>query len=358
MKTKFIITIALVMFIFCSNKSLAQTQKVRDYLKMVAMGKVSEVKKQIPDLIAEYPNDPGVQLLLAVVIDDAFLAVEKYKNLVKTYPESEWADDAYWRIVQFYAVIGDTSTAKTELENYRKKYPASEFLIAATDVVRYSINYAKSDKNPRNAVQSSVSKDIKPLEQETKPKQEAVKKEITTSQVKSETITKHEPVKKEIPQVNDTKPKQEQVKKLEVKSEEIKAKQETVKKENIPTQPKTQTVTKQEPAKKDENKPKIEIAKKEEVKPKQEIKKEVASEITDNEKFGLQVGVYSTKEAADGEVAKFKQQRLISYVMNKEIDGTQMFAVVVGEYSSKESAEQARKIVQVQCKCQPIIFKK
>ena len=330
----------MMMFIFCSNNSQAQTQKVRDYLKMVAMGKVAEVKKQIPDLLAEYPNDPGVQLLLAVVIDDAFLAVEKYKNIFKSYPESEWADDAYWRIVQFYAVIGDTTTAKSELENYRKKYPASEFLIAATDVVRFSINYAKSDKNPKNAQQSSVSKDMKPLEQELKPKTETVKKEMPATETKPVTTTKpkQEPVKKEEPKITETKPRQETVKK-----EEIKPKVEVAKKEDA--------------------KPKIEVAKKEEVKPaetkpKQEVKKEVTTEPQENEKYGLQVGVYSTKESADNEVAKFKQQRLISYVLNKDIDGTQMYAVVVGEYSSKESAEQARKIVQVQCKCQPIIFKK
>ncbi len=316
------------MLIFCSYNSQGQTQKVRDYLKMVAMGKVADVKKQIPDLLAEYPNDPGVQLLLAVVIDDAFLAVEKYKNIVKTFPESEWADDAYWRIVQFYAVIGDTATAKTELDNYRKKYPASEFLIAATDVVRYSINYAKSDRNPKNAVQSSVSKDMKPLEQEPRPKTETVKKEIPPTDTKSVITTKpkQEPAKKEEPKIADTKPKQETVKKEEIK-------------------------------------PKVDVAKKEEIKPaetkpKQEVKKEVTTQQQDNEKYGLQVGVYSSKESADNEVAKFKQQRLISYVINKDIDGTQMYAVVVGEYSSKESAEQARKIVQVQCKCQPIIFKK
>ncbi|OGU15581.1 MAG: hypothetical protein A2X61_03255 [Ignavibacteria bacterium GWB2_35_12] len=337
MKTKLIITLAMMMFIFCSYNSQAQTQKVRDYLKMVAMGKVADVKKQIPDLLAEFPNDPGVQLLLAVVIDDAFLAVEKYKNIVKSFPESEWADDAYWRIVQFYAVIGDTSSAKSELENYRKKYPASEFLIAATDVVRYSINYAKSDKNPKNAPHSSVSKDMKPLEQEPKPKTEPVKKEIPPTVTKSVTtaIPKQEPVKKEETKITGTKPKQETVKKEDIKPE----------------------------VKKVDTKPKVDIAKKEEIKPAdtktiQEVKKEIQAEVQENEKYGLQVGVYSTKDAADNEVAKFKQQRLISYVMNKDIDGTQMYAVVVGEYSSKESAEQARKIVQVQCKCQPIIFKK
>src|SRR3989339_76931 len=265
MKTKLIITLAMMMFIFCSYNSQAQTQKVRDYLKMVAMGKVADVKKQIPDLLAEFPNDPGVQLLLAVVIDDAFLAVEKYKNIVKSFPESEWADDAYWRIVQFYAVIGDTSSAKS----------------------------------------------------------------VTTA------IPKQEPVKKEETKITGTKPKQETVKKEDIKPE----------------------------VKKVDTKPKVDIAKKEEIKPAdtktiQEVKKEIQAEVQENEKYGLQVGVYSTKDAADNEVAKFKQQRLISYVMNKDIDGTQMYAVVVGEYSSKESAEQARKIVQVQCKCQPIIFKK
>jgi cell division septation protein DedD len=295
MKIKFIVVMILGVLFLSFTHIYAQAQKVRDYLRMVAMGKVEEVKKQLPDLLAEYPNDPGVQLLLGVVIDDANLAVEKYKNIVKNYPESEWADDAYWRIVQYYAVIGDTSKAKEELENYRKKYPASEFLIAATDVVRYAISYAKSEKRQIDEVHSSVSKDMKPVEPENKIKKETVKKEVVTA---SESKPKHEIPKKEATKVS-------------VKNSN---KDVAIKKTEQPANP--------------------------------------------NEKYGLQVGIYSTKEAADKEVARFKQQRLIAYVMNKDIDGNPMFAVVIGEYSSKESAEQAKKIVQSQCQCEPMIFKK
>ncbi len=293
MKIKFIVLMSVGILLISSVSGYAQAQKVREYLRMVAIGKVEEVKKQLPDLLAEYPDDPGVQLLLGVVIDDAKLAVEKYKNIVKNYPESEWADDAYWRIVQYYAVTGDTSKAKEALDNYRKKYPASEFLMPASDVVRFAISFAKSEKTKQDEAHFSVSKDMKPVEPEAK--KETLKKNV------------HNTI-------------------------QAKPNHEVIKKEN-----KNQGTAKQ-------NK---EIA----------VKKTVLPD-NSNEKYGLQVGIYSTKEAADNEVARFKKQRLIAYIMNKDIDGNPMYAVVIGEYSSKESADQAKKIVQSQCQCEPLIFKK
>jgi cell division protein FtsN len=91
-------------------------------------------------------------------------------------------------------------------------------------------------------------------------------------------------------------------------------------------------------------------------------KKEVAIKNNSNnnsgEKWGLQVGIYSTKEAAENELKKFKQQRLLADILRKEVDGGTMYAVVIGDYSSRQSAEAGKTIVQQQCKCSPILYKK
>ncbi len=55
--------------------SYGQSEKIKEYLKMVEEGKVTEVKLALPDLLAEYPNDPGVQFLHASVLEDATKAV-------------------------------------------------------------------------------------------------------------------------------------------------------------------------------------------------------------------------------------------------------------------------------------------
>jgi len=105
---------------------------------------MNEVLAALPDLLVEYPNDPGVKLLLAVVSENAEKAVEIYKEIVQKYPESQWADDAYWRLLQYYAVKGDVDKAEYELNNFRKRYPTSEYLPPATDVVRTARSIANS----------------------------------------------------------------------------------------------------------------------------------------------------------------------------------------------------------------------
>jgi tetratricopeptide (TPR) repeat protein len=254
----------------------AQADNVRSLLKMVAQGKSDEVKKQLPDLLAEYPNDPGVQLLFGVVIEDGNKAIEIYKKIIKNYPESEWADDAYWRIVQFYAITGDTAKAQSELESYRKKYPTSEFLAPATDVVRSAITIARNESKHKN------------------------KPSISEQKEKASAQNENPDEGTQLP----SKPKNDK---------------------SLKTSGKTTT-------------------------------KDLDS--TSKTRFGLQVGLYRTLEAAKAEKERYRQLRLLTEIHKKSVEGETKYAVVIGDYSSRESAENAKSIVQKQCKCTPIIFAK
>lgn len=139
------VLIFTVIILFSTVFVQAQSSKVNQYLKMAAQGKISEVKQRLPELTAQYPDEPGVKLLQAVTMDDGIKALEIYKKITKEFPNSEWADDCYWRIVQFYAIVGDTARASQELEIFRKKYPNSEFLAPAADVARLAVNSVKYD---------------------------------------------------------------------------------------------------------------------------------------------------------------------------------------------------------------------
>ncbi|MFP4526960.1 MAG: SPOR domain-containing protein [Candidatus Kapaibacterium sp.] len=272
----FIALFALI--ILFSAASNAQDDQVRQYLKMVARGDIATVKNQLPDLLAKYPDDPGVTLLLGVVIEDALLAMEKYEKIVRNHPESQWADDAMWRIVQFHAVAGDTTTAKSELEEFRAKYPSSEYLAPATDVVRSAIGLARSGKG--KAFTPPVVAESRPAG--TVPTPEELPE--------PETMSEPEPR-------NDTMP--------------------------VP----------------------------EEAEP-------VREEIAEAESYGLQVGIYSSRDAATQEMKKYLRQRMYTEVREKEVDGEIMYAVVIGNYSTLESAHANKKIVKQQCGCNPIIFPK
>lgn len=244
-------TVFLLLLAMSVSSGFAQSTKVASYLKMVSLGKTEEVKGKLPELMAKYPDEPGVKLIQAVVMDDGLKAVEIYKKIVKEYPNSEWADDAQWRVVQFYAIIGDTTIANAELEKFRRNYPNSEFLAPATDAVKISIadakhNYAKAAKKPEVAAKTD------------KKSSDKVEKSV-----------------------------------------------------------------KEEP-----------------------------------EKYGLQVGLYSTKSAAESEKKRFTAMKLRTDIKEKKIDDEVKFSVVIGDYSTKEAAEKAKAEVEKKCDCIPLIYKK
>jgi cell division septation protein DedD len=302
--------IAIIIIIFGSCNSFAQETKVDTYLKMLAQGKIEEVKMQLPDLLAEFPDDPGVLLLHASVIEDGWRALEIYKEIVKNYPESQWADDANWRVVQFYAIVGDTTKAKTELEMFRKKYPTSQYLGPSAEVVRTSITYARRE-----------SKSI------------PVKKSESVSEKHTAATEKHTSDVAYLSGNDEPKSVPEKKAKPEVKTETKHAEG---------TEKKVTAIEK----------------KTEPVKPNTERQKEEDDEVDEKGSFGLQVGIFSSRDAAIQEMRRFLNQRMRTEVKEKTVDGEKMWAVVIGDYSSKESAEAAKIIVQQQCKCSPMIFKK
>jgi hypothetical protein len=182
MKIKYII---VALFILMSTvPSFAQDAIVNEYLQQYSQGKMNEVRTALPDLLVEYPNDPGVKLLLAIVLEDADKALEIYKDIIMKGPESPWADDAYWRLVQYFAVKGDVDKAEFELANFRKRYPTSEYLITATDVVRTCRSFINTSEKKAKAAEK---KGISESENKTSQKSEnqVPKKETGTNDVKS-----------------------------------------------------------------------------------------------------------------------------------------------------------------------------
>lgn len=247
----FLFSVLFMIFLF--SETFSQNDEVRESLKLVAKGNVDEAKKALPDLLAEFPNHPGVMLLHAVVIEDAFRALEIYEKIVADHPDSQWADDAYWRVVQFHSVLGDTAKAQTSLNDFRSNYPSSEFLAPATDVVHSALIIARTDR--------------------------------------------------------------------------------------------TKAVKKIDEAKVTEDNSFSDI---------QESEK-FANKETDRS-YGLQVGIYSTMEAAENEMNRFTEMRLRTKIMPKQVDTITMYAVVIGNYPDRQSAEAAKPVVRQQCNCEPIIF--
>ncbi len=295
---------ALTLLILLLSSGVAQSQVtdniVRAKLRQVALGNASDVRAELPELLRTYPNDAGVQFLNATLLADGAKALPLFVRIVRENPQSIWADDAQWRVVQVYSLRKDTANARSELQNFRRNYPTSEFLLFAAEIVKSTVGLPPTFTTYRNpiVVASSARTFVPSALAKTKP------------ETKVEAPTKAEAPK--------TTPKSEAAK-VENKPEVVKAEA-----------------------------PKIDVAKTE---------ANVPTALTE-EHYTLQVGLYSSRATAISDVQKLLKARLRSDVVEKSTEGAGRFAVTVGNYTSREAAEKAKAVVQKACSCMPFVVVK
>ncbi len=106
---------------------------VTHYLGMINSGRVEEVRREIPSLLSQYPNNAGVLYLQGLVSTDGAEAVRIYQSIVDNFPRTEWADDALYRVYQYYYALGLYRTAELKLEQLKKDYPDSKYVRGGTE---------------------------------------------------------------------------------------------------------------------------------------------------------------------------------------------------------------------------------
>lgn len=273
---------------------------VRAKLRQVALGNGAAVRAELPDLMKSYPSDAGIQFLNATMLADGNRALPLFVRITRESPQSIWADDAQWRVVQIYALRKDTMNARSELQNFRKKYPSSEFLLFAAEIVKSTVGLPPSFGTPRPSIVVASST---PTERPT----------IVTSKSNT-TSSKPAPTLASAPLVSPTTSTRPEPK-SEPKPEIVKA--------SAPSNENTSTPNS-----------------------------------TEAERFTLQVGLYATKSSADEEVERFKKARMKASIVEKNLEGTAKYAVTVGNYSSRDAADKAKMTVQKICNCVPFVIGK
>lgn len=112
--------------------------EVPDIRKLVAQvndGADDGVREQLPALVSKFPNDAGVLYLQALLTREGADAVRTYQSIVDNFPQSEWADDALYKVYQFYYALGLYRTAELKFNQLKTSYPSSPYAAAAvTDV--------------------------------------------------------------------------------------------------------------------------------------------------------------------------------------------------------------------------------
>jgi hypothetical protein len=100
-------------------------------MKLIQNGQAEVVKADVPALLTRYPNNPGVLYLQALTTNEGADAVRIYQSIVDNFPASEWADDALYKVYQFYYSLGLYRTAEMKMAQLKKNYPTSQYLTDA-----------------------------------------------------------------------------------------------------------------------------------------------------------------------------------------------------------------------------------
>jgi cell division septation protein DedD len=125
------IALVIVAVMVTTSQLFAQMpeQEVRKRLDLIYSGQVDRVRTELPMLAQQYPNDPGVEYLDAVLTTDGTQAVRKFQTIVDVHPQSEWADDALYKVYQYYYSLGLYKTADQKMEQLKRQYPHSIYVI-------------------------------------------------------------------------------------------------------------------------------------------------------------------------------------------------------------------------------------
>lgn len=139
---------AIGMFLLSTSFLAAQLneQDVRQRLDLIHSGKISEVRAEVQTLLRQIPNDPGVRYLEAYVTESGDQAVKKYQTFVDTYPSNEWADEALYKVYQYYYAVGLYKTAEAKLNLLNERYPNS--IYAKQSIKPEATPVVKTDTTP------------------------------------------------------------------------------------------------------------------------------------------------------------------------------------------------------------------
>jgi tetratricopeptide (TPR) repeat protein len=151
--------VAVAGMILAASAGFAQEAgpDISRYLAQIEAGQVDQVRAEVPALLAQYPNTPAVLYLHAATTPDGAEAVRIYQSIFDNFPKSEWADDALYRVYQFYHAIGLYRTAEIKLNQLRQMYPKSKYV--TQDVAA----------DTRNLPEESMPAHIEPPKNEPEP---------------------------------------------------------------------------------------------------------------------------------------------------------------------------------------------
>ncbi len=126
---------SILLSFFLGVGAFSQTQQAGEpdifkRLELIEKGHADVVRAELPTLMTNFQTHPGVLYLQGVLMTDGSEAAKIYQSIIDNFPRSEWADDALFKLYQYYYSIGLYKTADQKMEQLKRDYPYSTY---ATD---------------------------------------------------------------------------------------------------------------------------------------------------------------------------------------------------------------------------------
>jgi septal ring-binding cell division protein DamX len=158
------LSLVVVVLLLGGAAATAAAQRDDDIARLVQLidqGKADQAKKELPRLQEQRPNDPGVLYVQALLMTDGSEAVRTYQSIVDNFPKSAWADDALFRVYQFYYALGLYRTAEIKMSQLKKDYPTSRYISQAGDIETGTL--PDEEEQPVSAQGDSVAEEEAPV---------------------------------------------------------------------------------------------------------------------------------------------------------------------------------------------------
>ena len=119
---KTVLTITFLFFLFCADYLFAQKSQF-DLNRTLKSGKLSEIEEKVAAFVDENKGTPLALYLEAFTETNAQQAVDKYIELLTKFPRSLQAEEATFRVGQYYFSRGLYIAARKYFLGLIEKYP-------------------------------------------------------------------------------------------------------------------------------------------------------------------------------------------------------------------------------------------
>lgn len=153
MKMTSIVVIGLLLWMVVPVFGQSSGPDIQKRLEMIEKGQVEQVKAELPTLLTNYQNNPGVMYLQGVLTSDGTEAAKIFQSIVDNFPKSEWADDALYKLYQYYYSIGLYKTADQKMAQLKQDYPYSAYAVDQSTTSKETTTESADIVKPKSTVQ-------------------------------------------------------------------------------------------------------------------------------------------------------------------------------------------------------------